>query len=322
MKKMTFHLIALLLAVSCLLTLALTSCGKPTKVPPSSGDSITPIGGAPTGINIVNDDGTPVKDAYAITATVIEIAKDRSWFVCNYDGYRVVVNDELEDNANYTKGCQVEVTYRISDLSIKDNSYVIDRAIHICIKQDAQGEVYDKPVIYLYPEQTTTVDVTVDFKGAFTVTIPEYKDGWTVTAHPDGTLIAEDGKTYPYLFWEGIPESEVLTLTEGFCVRGEDTETFLLDILPRLGLIEKEYTEFIDFWLPRMEGNAYNVIRFNDPAYMETATMNISPAPDTVIRVFMSFTASESYVELPEQHFDTPARNGFTAVEWGGCELK
>lgn len=38
----------------------------------------------------------------------------------------------------------------------------------------------------------------MELNGRFMCTYPEYKDGWDVTAKPDGTIIA-DGKEYSYL---------------------------------------------------------------------------------------------------------------------------
>jgi hypothetical protein len=152
-----------------------------------------------------------------------------------------------------------------------------------------------------------------------TVTIPPYQSGWTVTASPDGTLTDKDGKTFPYLFWEGTTKI-LLPMDEGFCVKGEDTEAFLLDILPRLGLIEQEYTEFIAYWLPRMEGHPYNVITFQTDAYEALAPLTISPAPDAILRVFMTFRASETPIALPEQEIEPFTRHGFTVIEWGGRE--
>ncbi len=59
-----------------------------------------------------------------------------------------------------------------------------------------------KPVIYLYPESKTDVNVRLDFKGGLVTTIPEYNGGWSVSAAPDGTITNKaDGKKYPYLFW-------------------------------------------------------------------------------------------------------------------------
>ena len=66
-----------------------------------------------------------------------------------------------------------------------------------------QEECSAKPVIYLYPEQETTVSVSLDYAGTLTATYPAYEDGWRVTAEPDGTLYDENGDEYSYLFWEG-----------------------------------------------------------------------------------------------------------------------
>ncbi|MBQ8717950.1 MAG: hypothetical protein IJY66_01630, partial [Clostridia bacterium] len=321
MKHQKFRILLCLCLAAALLLSSLVGCGE-KKPPEEPGEAVTPIGERDLSIDYVYDD-TP---HYKFIAKVDYCAKDydRSYYICEYDHYLVKINQPLPKP--YNIGSTIEITYKITDLSISEDGlcYVLTETTSVCtpIIDPPSGEItYDKPVIYLYPEVATTVDVRVNFKGEFTVIIPKYRDGWTVTAHPDGTLIDADGEEYPYLFWEGIPASDVLTLTEGFCVRGEDTETFLLDVLPRLGLIAPEYTEFIDFWLPRMEGNAYNVIRFNDPAYMDMAGMDIAPAPDTVIRVFMSYTASDVYVDLPAQHFTPLTRDGFTVVEWGGCEI-
>ena len=178
-----------------------------------------------------------------------------------------------------------------------------------------------KPVIYLYPEEETQVSVTLELDGSLTSTYPDYGDGWTVTAQPDGTLTdPETGRTYYCLFWEGIIDRQ-FDLSAGFCVAGEDTAAFLEDALARLGLTEREANEFIIYWLPRMEGNPYNLISFQTDAYTDAAELTIDPAPDTLIRVFMAWKGLEQPVEIPAQELTAPARTGFTAVEWGGAEL-
>ena len=179
----------------------------------------------------------------------------------------------------------------------------------------------EKPAIYLYPEEKTQVTVTLDLDGALTSTYPDYGEGWTVTAAPDGTLTdPETGRTYYCLFWEGVTDAEY-DLSTGFCVAGEDTAAFLEDALARLGLTEREANEFIIYWLPRMEGNPYNLISFQTAAYTESAGLTIDPAPDTLIRVFMAWKSLERPVEVAPQTLTAPERTGFTAVEWGGAEL-
>lgn len=65
---------------------------------------------------------------------------------------------------------------------------------------DREEPTFYKPVIYLYPEEMTQVDVALDLKGHFTCTYPKYADGWHAIAKPDGTLTnIADGKEYSYL---------------------------------------------------------------------------------------------------------------------------
>lgn len=178
-----------------------------------------------------------------------------------------------------------------------------------------------KPVIYLYPESETKVSVNLTLDGRLTCTYPEYQNGWTVTAHPNGTLTDEKGQSYNYLYWEGEIYAQY-DLTKGFCVKGEDTAVFLEDALERLGLTRKEANEFIVYWLPLMQDNPYNIISFSTDIYTDSAKLDIDPSPDTLIRVFMTWQKSELYTELPPQELSALERTGFTAVEWGGTEIK
>ncbi|MBQ8831395.1 MAG: hypothetical protein IJ017_07325 [Oscillospiraceae bacterium] len=71
-----------------------------------------------------------------------------------------------------------------------------------------------------------------------------------------------------------------------------------------------------------MEPNPYNIIAFQNDAYTENAVLTVTPAPDTVIRVFMAWKASGEAVEIKPQELTAPERVGFTVVEWGGTEVK
>ena len=181
---------------------------------------------------------------------------------------------------------------------------------------------YDKPIIYLYPEKDTVCTVRLDVSGGITCSYPEYKEnGWAnFIAKPDGTLIFPDGSEYYALYWEGIGTS-VWDMSTGFCVKGSDTASFLSGILPKLGLNSREANEFIIYWLPRMQNNAYNLISFQTSAYTDNAKLIVTPTPDTVIRVFMAYMSLENPVEIEPQIIETPERNGFAIVEWGGSEI-
>jgi hypothetical protein len=184
----------------------------------------------------------------------------------------------------------------------------------------------DKPVIYLYPEKTTDVTVQLDYQGELIADYPEYDTaigGWHVTAHTGGTLFNNaDGKEYSYLFWEGEPNTSTnWDFSKGFVIKGEDTREFLQDILPKMGLTPKEYNEFIVYWYPKMKDNTYNLIHFAGSEYTDTASLTITPQPDSLLRVFMVYKSLEEPTSIEPQEIAPFERNGFTVVEWGGTEL-
>ena len=178
-----------------------------------------------------------------------------------------------------------------------------------------------KPVIYLYPTQKTDVNVQMNLNGKFTCTYPDYGDGWNVTANPDGKLINKaDKKEYSYLYWEGTSNAQY-DMSKGFVVKGSDTAEFLQKKLAYIGLTPKEYNEFIVYWLPKMQNNPYNLITFQGNAYTDSAKLNITPKPDSVLRVFMAYQPLSKQITIPEQTLKTFERKGFTVVEWGGTQL-
>ena len=182
-------------------------------------------------------------------------------------------------------------------------------------------ECAEKPVIYLYPEQKTAVSVSLDYAGTLTATYPAYENGWHVTAEPDGTLYDEAGNEYSYLFWEGESKPDY-DFSKGFCVAGADTADFLRETLAEIGLTPKEYNEFIVYWMPKMQENPYNLISFQSERYTDTAKLDIAPEPDSVLRVFMAWKPLSKPQTIEPQTFTPFARDGFTVVEWGGCEVK
>ncbi len=183
------------------------------------------------------------------------------------------------------------------------------------------GYLAKKPVIYLYPEEEMEVSVKLDYNGRFTSTYPSYKDGWKIMAKPDGTLYSlENDREYYCLFWEGVSDVEY-DFSKGFVVPGNETEAFLEEKLALLGLTDKEANEFIIYWLPQMEDNEYNLISFQDDVYTENAKLDVSPAPDTVIRVFMAWQELDEPIDVEPQELDGVERAGFTVVEWGGSEV-
>lgn len=232
--------------------------------------------------------------------------------------YEIKVNGKLDEK--WCPGDHVSLEYENLYYDREEGKVEVD-LVGLELSDYSQPEGIAKPVIYLYPENEMDVEVKLDVKGELTCTYPKYKDGWKVSAMPDGTLTDKHGLEYNYLYWEA--ESRVkFDMSKGFCVKGEDTAVFLEGALEKLGLNRKEANEFIIYWLPMMENNPYNIISFQTDIYTDIAKLDIEPAPDTLIRVFMAWSASDEYVKMLEQELSAPAREGFCVVEWGGSEIK
>jgi hypothetical protein len=180
-----------------------------------------------------------------------------------------------------------------------------------------------KPVIYLYPEQPMEVSVTLEPRGAhFIETIPDYGAGWRVLAQPGGTLTnLADGKEYPYLFWEAAHDAPWPKLTKGFIVARDDLAGFLNEKLAYLGLNDAEAGEFIEFWLPKLLPNEYTLLHFAGKEYGERFPLQVSPTPDSLLRVFMVARAAAGSERISPQELVPFERKGFAMVEWGGTIL-
>jgi len=176
-----------------------------------------------------------------------------------------------------------------------------------------------KPVIYLYPTRETEVTVRVSPPGGVTVSEPAYGAGWTVLAKPDGTLVNRgDGSVWPYLFWESdeavppMPES-------GFVLERSALPGFFRDKLAFLGLSPAEIDDFLEYWIPVLVEGPWYLVSFTDQAAWDARVpLEVSPRPDTVIRVFFDARPLAAPVTVKPQALVPRARKGFTVVEWGG----
>lgn len=233
--------------------------------------------------------------------------------------YEIKLNGTLSEE--WCVGDQITCTYENTYYDQENHRVEADMLTVKASDWQPDPNACYKPVIYLYPEEETAVSVKLSLDGKLTCTYPAYGSGWNVIASPDGTLTDSNGQTYNYLYWEGQTDAQ-WDMSQGFCVKGEDTSAFLEAALSKLGLTRREANEFIVYWLPLMEQNPYNIISFQEDVYTDAAQLEISPAPDTVIRVFMTWQKSNVYVDIPEQPLTSPQRTGFTAVEWGGTEIK
>ncbi len=180
-----------------------------------------------------------------------------------------------------------------------------------------------KPIIYLYPEKEMEVSVKLGSLDKITSSYPLYEDGWDVLAKPDGSLKDLDtGRELYSLYWEG-KNNYPTNFGTGFVVERDNIIPFLEEKLEVLGLNEKDAEEFIIYWLPKLEANKYNYIRFaTSDEINKNIPLMINPNPDTTIRVLMTYKGIDNPIDVKEQQLVTPERNGFVAVEWGGTEIQ
>ena len=206
-----------------------------------------------------------------------------------------------------------------------------------------------KPVIYFYPQKPTKIMATFVGEMVFDVTIPTYKDFWQVLAEPNGSLTdLQPEKTdchklnlgfgseyareaclknqYPYLYWAGqgytSPYPEVKS---AWYLPRPEVQKFLKNKLSELGLNANEVGDFMEYWGPKLMSHREPYFRL---AFLTATEMNkiapmvISPAPQTVYRLFLDFKPLSELPQnpLPEPKITPLVRDGFTVVEWGGLK--
>ena len=175
-----------------------------------------------------------------------------------------------------------------------------------------------KPILYLYPEEETNVEVTFEKPKLLETTYPKFKEKWEVTAKPNGDLTDKDGKYYYGLYWD---ETQVhfTNFEEGFYVTKDDAIDFLEEKLSIIGLNDRERNEFIMYWLPILEKNEKSLVYFELTNERESVNkINITPTPDSLLRIVIHIKKVDKKVNIKEEKLTTFERVGFTAVEWGG----
>jgi len=179
-----------------------------------------------------------------------------------------------------------------------------------------------KPVIYLYP--TTSTQVSVKVAADITKSEPQYpQGGWTVLAHPNGQLDYQ-GQSYPNLFWEGLGQGIYPNLDQYGTVVSQPSLIPTIKLhLAQLGLNDRETADFLEFWTSKLPSTPYVRLTWLGTADMNRlAPLQVSPLPDTVIRVFLDFAGLDHPVSLTPQKLTALPRRGFTLIEWGGLLIK
>jgi len=224
-------------------------------------------------------------------------------------------------NQPYTSGLFFQSPYNIANYSLFSPFYnPLSPTTGITTLQEGY---YAKPAIYLYPEKDSYITVKLDIDGKITTTIPAYNDGWRVFATKEGIITnEEDRQKYDYLFWEADPNIVVLPDT-GWVVAQVDLEKWFDEYLDKLGLNKKEKTQFMEYWMERLSESAYYELKLLSSEFLaEHTKLIITPQPDILIRVIFHFRPLDKPMDksksLTAPVIETPQREGFVVVEWGG----
>ncbi len=255
------------------------------------------------------------------------------------DIVNLFVHDEVldEDLSEYTTSYVIATPLEYEYLETASASSdhiniipVISRSTFNSFKQDPFDypylpiyEVEKKPIIYLYPTSETNISVKLGAPERLTHSYPKYSDGWNVLAQPNGDLKdLKTGRNLYSLYYENESIAHYQVQEDGFVVASADVADFLEDKLALLGLNEHEAEEFIIYWLPELEKNEYNYIRFATAAEIaKDMPLSVSPTPDTTIRVIMTYKGLSAPINVKEQQLTPQTRSGYTLVEWGGVKI-
>lgn len=257
--------------------------------------------------------------------------------VCNHDVFKKADPDKCDCEAFLFK-CEADKCVDANpDKSVpkgmrKDLICDLANGSNWCTIFGKEGDGWycvGKPIIYLYPQKPTIVDVKVSTEGEIFVSDPqiEYYNGKTaggwknVLALPDGTLIYKE-KKYRELFYESLTKS-VKRPEKGIVVSQKTLQKDLLSFITQLGLTKSdEQQEFLDWWIPQLEKLPtdrifVSILEKDEKTRIDK--VNISPGPDTFIEFIVYFAPlSNNETVDPLVLPPTPKRIGFTAVEWGG----
>lgn len=182
-----------------------------------------------------------------------------------------------------------------------------------------EDTMVEKPAIYIYPEQPGHFQVDLEFGPGIRLTAsePDYGTGWDVFVDDTGRIDA----TWDYLFYE-IAMRGAPSIADGWCLSWSELSAGLESITIALGLTSAERDDFLVYWMSRLPVRDYYEIHpvfGNDlDAWVK---LDVTPAPDAVLRFWLFFRGRDTVVELPTPHIPAVERTGTTVVEWGGAVI-
>ncbi|MDD3966083.1 MAG: hypothetical protein WCY99_05895 [Candidatus Neomarinimicrobiota bacterium] len=178
------------------------------------------------------------------------------------------------------------------------------------------GAVARKPNIYLYPEKTVKLDVSLFFPqgGEVIESDPPYPGDWTdIRVRPDGRI----DRKFGYLFYEAVIP-DLWQYSEGWVVKRDMLPLFFRSNLEAYGFNDSEIKDFMDYWIPLLNAAPYYAVYPQHTAEVNFAVgLSISEHPDAMLRLFYVIHQTQEAYLLPEPVIPVFERKGFSVTEWG-----
>ena len=182
-----------------------------------------------------------------------------------------------------------------------------------------------KPNIYVYSQEKRDVSVVFEEPELLTVTIPEYGDGWQVTADAAGLLTDASGESYEFLFYESVSEPFFFETEEGWRIPADARQERFEEILAGLGFQEREKNDFIEFWTEKLEPDTDYLMYPQGTERVDLAMpVTVTEEPECMERIWFVFVEDRGQgAEEPLGYELT--RGGedcaYYVLEWGGLIL-
>lgn len=176
-----------------------------------------------------------------------------------------------------------------------------------------------KPNIYIYSSESQKVTVEFDYPQLLTVTIPEYKDSWTVTTGENGMLTDEEGNAYRYLFYESDTTKSLFQTDSGYRISADQRAQTFDRLLMDMGFTKQEREDFIEFWNEKLpEGVDYVMYPQSTDIVDLAMPVRISPAPESIERIWFVFLTDEGQEVKNPEEIVLVREDSYSVVEWGG----
>lgn len=170
-----------------------------------------------------------------------------------------------------------------------------------------------KPNIYLYPQQSCSVKVSIEPNRKVLTSIPPYNEGWHVLANPDGSIPGTEG----FLFYEASVTTKIPE--QGWVVAFNELSYFFDETLHKYGFNDTEIIDFIDYWPNRLpESPYYAIYPILNHDLNDVCPLEVVPTPDNELRLWFIFVPVDEPIDIESPSVPSFTRTGFVVTEWGG----